>query len=110
MTRLNRSDGATPTRDARSEAKQLFVMIAMGGPGLAIWVWGLKQMQWAGHATVPGVLCALLGGLLVLACGCYHYLKDYSGPGKARGIVAFLLVTVVPATLGVLLVRLFVRG
>lgn len=97
-------------RDGRNEMKEFFVMVAMGLPGMGLLGLGLKMFQWAGHVTAPGLALACAGACLVLATGFYHYRKDYREKEGGGGLVLFLLLTVVPGFVGVLVVRLLVRN
>lgn len=108
--RAGGSKGSVPRRrDGRTEMKEFFVMVAMGVPGLGCLVGGFKLASSAHHMTFPGAVLVGVGACLILATGYYHYRKDYH-PGEGRGgLVTFLLLTVVPGFIGMLVARLLVR-
>ena len=100
-------EGSTARRhEDRREMKEFLVMVAMGAPGMVLFFVGFKMFEWAHRVTAPGALLVGIGACLLLTCGCYHYRKDYSRKEGKRGLAFFLVLTVVPGFIGLMVARL----
>lgn len=86
----------------RREIKEFLVMVSLGLPALGFCLGGFKLLEAPGGHNLLGSAMIAAGGILLLATGAYHYLKDYSGMGHKRGLILFLVVTTISATAGLL--------
>jgi hypothetical protein len=77
-------------QETRAGFRQLAILLAMLGPGLGVFLWGLSACSSSHRFGLPGCVGVLAGACLVASGGFYHYRTDYRRERGGRALVGFI--------------------
>ena len=85
----------TVHKETRTGFRQLAILLAMLGPGLGVFLWGLSACSSSHRFGLPGCVGVLAGVCLVASGGFYHYRTDYRREQGVRALVGFIATAVI---------------